>query len=291
MTEFLPLPAPSRWRVPLGLALLVLMAVVLVLVFQLALLRPAIVYRIQDRVLEVKGGSGLLGNHRRIKLESLTEITEVTLGRGRRVAGTGMPGFCAGRFSYDGIGSVWQVTDCSRRVLLLRVTGEERPVLLTPPNRAELAQALRDGREGDFSPPPRPQSTGWAAFTTAMPLLMLVLTAYVAAAFFMAPRKLRYRVGSGHLEVQLLLTRREFQLTGARARRHSPGRVWKVAGTALPGYLAGIFSAGGTMTRVYASTSSEEGVLLECKRRVFVTPADVPAFLDALQREGVTLVG
>jgi len=39
------------------------------------------------------------------------------------VAGTGMPGLCAGRFSYDGLGSVWQVTDCRRDVLLLREPG------------------------------------------------------------------------------------------------------------------------------------------------------------------------
>jgi len=291
MTDFPPLPAASRWRVPLGVLLIVPLLAALVLVVELARFQPTIVYRIEGGVLEVRGGNGLLGNHRRIPLASLSEVSEVTLGGGRRVAGTGLPGYCAGRFSYDRLGSVWQVTDCSRCALMLRLTGEERPILLTPPDRAALGQALRDGRDGDFSPPTRRPPLSWVLFISALPLLVVPLAVYTAAAFFVAPGKLRYRVGSGQLEVQLLLVRRRFPLAGARARRHTPRRVWKLAGSALPGYLAGSFRADGVTTRIYATTARQEGVLLERGRRVFVTPADVPGFLQALERQGARIEG
>jgi hypothetical protein len=287
LTEFPPLAPSSRWRAPLNALLLVLALLPLALVVQLLLFQPTIVYRLQGGALEIRGGSGLLGNRRTIPVASIGESAEVTLGRGRRVAGTALPGYCAGRFSYDDLGAVWQVTDCSRNVLLLRVAGEPRPILLTPPDRAALLDALRSGREGDFSPPPRSQPLGWTLLAVLFFLVMLPTAGYVLLAVTRGSRRLRYRVAGGELEVQLLLWRRRFRLAGSRARRFTPRRVWKLSGAAIPGYAAGWFKVDGESTRVYATTVRQEGVLVEGERRVFVTPADVPAFLAALRGQGV----
>jgi hypothetical protein len=285
--DFAPLAVTSRWRAPFGILLGLLVGGAALLVTQLALFEPTITYRLRDGVLEVRGGSGLLGNRRTIPVASVVATEEVTLGRGRRTAGTAMPGYCGGRFSYDGLGGVWQVTDCRRRVLLLRLAGEERPVLLSPPDVAAFAAALAGARDGDFSPPPTPPPLSWRLFTLALLLAVAPAAVFAVLAVLLAPRRLRYRVWGGELEVQLLLCRRRFRLTGAHARRLTPsGRVWKIAGSAVPGYYAGWFSLDGQRTRLYASTVKAAGVLVEGERRVFVTPADSKGFLAALRAQG-----
>jgi hypothetical protein len=257
----------------------------------LALSRPVLSYRVDGGVLQLVGGESLLASRREIPLGSIEGSEVVVLGRGRRVAGTGLPGLCAGHFSYDGLGDVWQATDCRREVLLLRMAGEERPVLVSPPDRDAFLAALAAGRDADLSPPPVPEPREWRLFKTALPAVAVPGMAYVAFALLAAPRRLRYRVDGLELEVQLLLVRRRFSLAGAAARRYTPKRAWKWAGTGMPGYLAGLFTVDGASTRVYASTVREEGVLLEGAKRVFVTPEDIPGFLGALREQGVRVDG
>ncbi len=291
-SDFAPAPNSSRWRVPLAVLLLALVGGAAFLVVQVALFDPVIVYRVEAGALEVRGGSGLLGNRRSIPLERVVATEEVTLGRGRRTAGTALPGFCAGRFSYDGLGPVWQVTDCRRQVLLLRLEGEERPVLVSPPDVAAFRAALVAGHGADLSPPRRSPPLSWRLLTLSMLAVVLPGAAYAVLAVVLAHRRLRYRVWGGELEVQLLLVRRRFRLAGATARRLTPsGRVWKIAGSAVPGYYAGLFSLAGGRARLYASTVKVEGVLVEGAARVFVTPADVPGFLAALRSHGARVEG
>lgn len=286
-TEFAPAPARTGWARALGVALTALVLVPAVFGVLLVVSRPSITYRISGGVLEIHGGESILASHRSYPLASVTGWREVRLGRGRRTAGTGMPGLCAGYFSYDGVGKVWQVTDCSRDVLLLDVAGEDRPVLVTPPDRAAFLAALQDRRDGDFSPPPYRQPPWWLVFKALIVVGTLPVAVYVGAAFFLASRRLRYRVGGGVLEVQLLLLRKRFPVTGLHARRYTPTRALRWGGTGMPGYFAGRFSVDGVSTRVYASAVKREGVLLDGKPRLFVTPADVDGFLAALGVNGV----
>lgn len=289
--EFAPAPVRPGWTRVLGVALTALVLVPGLFGVLLVTSRPTITYRIANGSLELRGGESILASHRTYPLASITEWREVQLGRGRRTAGTGMPGLCAGYFRYDDLGPVWQVTDCRRDVLLLRVAGEERPVLLTPPDRAGFLAALQSRQDGDFSPPPYPQPAWWLLFKLLIVLGTVPVAVYVGAGFFLASRRLRYHVGGGELEIQLLLLRKRFPLAGLRARRYTPTRALKWGGTGMPGYFAGRFSVDGQATRVYASGIRQEGVLLEGDRRLFVTPADIDGFLTALHNEGVQTGG
>lgn len=288
-TEFAPAPARTGWARVLGVALTALVLVPAVLGVLFVVSRPSITYRIGNGVLEIHGGESILASHRSYPLASVTGWREVRLGRGRRTAGTGLPGLCAGYFSYDGVGKVWQVTDCSRDVLLLEVAGEDRPVLVTPPDRAAFLAALQERRDGDFSPPPYRQPAWWLVFKVLLVVGTLPVAIYVGTAFFFASRRLRYRVGGGELEVQLLLLRKRFPITGLHARRYTPTRALKWGGTGMPGYCAGSFSVDGASTRVYASAIRREGVLLEGGPRLFVTPADIDGFFAALRANGARI--
>ena len=288
--EFMPRPNRSRWRVFWSVLLTVIVTVPVAVVGSLAFSEPSIAYRIRNGTLEIHGGEGLFSNHRTVPLATIREASEVRLRGGRRVFGTGLPGYCAGRFSYEGLGSVWQVTDCRREVLMLRAEGEPLPLLVTPPDYTAFLAALRAGSDGDFSPAPIAPSSLWTVLKVLLVLVVLPSALFVPLAAFGAPRRLRYRLESGELVVQLLVFRKRFPLAGRTARRHTPAKAWKRAGSSLPGYHAGFFSVDGQPARVYASVIKAEGVMLEGEPRVFVTPADPEAFLAALHRHGVRTV-
>jgi hypothetical protein len=235
--------------------------------------------------LEIMTGPALLARHRSIDLETVVSVEEVRLAHGRRVAGTAMPGYCVGRFSYAGLGSVWQATDCSRDAVLLRLEGE-RPLLLTPPDRNRFRLAL-DAGSGyrEALPPPGEPGAGWLA------VKLLALAAPVAAlivplVFLVAPTRLRYRIEPGALVVTTILRSRRFETTGRRVRHHRPRVGMRLWGSGAPGYYTGLYRVDGANTRVY-STSVEEGVLIEGESsRVFVNPEDEAAFLEAMRTTG-----
>lgn len=287
--KFAPQPNGSRWRLFWGVALTLVALVPAVFVSVLAFSGPSISYRIHSGVLDIHGGEGLLSNHRTVPLGAIRKSGEVRLEGGRRVFGTGMPGFCAGRFSFEGLGNVWQVTDCRRDVVVLRVDGEPLPILVSPPDHATFLAAMRERRDGDFSPGPVAAPAWWRLFKLAIFVVLVPAAAYVPLAAFLAPVRLRYRVEDGNLEVQLLVSRRRFPLAGRSARRYTPARAWKLAGSGLPGYFAGTFSVDGQITRVYASVVKTEGVMIEGEPRIFVAPADTDGFRAALRRQGVRL--
>lgn len=286
----MPRPNRSRWRVFWSVLLTVVVIFPVAVVASLAFSEPSIAYRIRNGTLEIHGGEGLFSNHRAVPLASIREASEVRLRGGRRVFGTGLPGYCAGRFSYQGLGSVWQVTDCRRDVLLLRAEGEPLPLLVTPPDYTAFLAALRDGSDGDFSPAPIAPSAVWTVLKVLLVLVVLPSALFVPLAAFYAPRRLRYRLESGELVVQLLVVRKRFPLAGRTARRHTPAKAWKRAGSGLPGYYAGSFSVDGRPARVYASVIKAEGVMLEGEPRVFVAPADTTGFLEALRKHGVQII-
>lgn len=286
----MPRPNRSRWRVFWSVLLTVVVIVPVAVVGTLAVSEPSISYRIHNGTLDIHGGEGLFSNHRAVPLATIRETSEVRLRGGRRVFGTGLPGYCAGRFSYEGLGSVWQVTDCRRDVLMLRVEGEPLPLLVTPPDHAAFLAALRNGSDGDFSPAPVATSALWIVLKVLLVLVVLPSALFVPLAAFYAPRRLRYLVEPGEFVVQLLVFRKRFPLAGRTARRYTPRRAWKRAGSGMPGYFAGSFSVDGESARVYASVIKAEGVMIEGAPRIFVAPADPEGFLEALHRQGVRIV-
>jgi len=128
---------------------------------------------------------------------------------------------------------------------------------------------------------------GWTAIKV-LAFAPLLLVPLLVATLFVAPGRLRYEVGQGELHVRMLAGTKRFPLAGATARRLTPGRIFKVAGNGLPGYYTGWYRLDGGSARVYA-TRLVDGVLLEGTKRVFVTPADVDAFVEELKRNGASV--
>jgi hypothetical protein len=155
---------------------------------------------------------------------------------------------------------------------------------------------------GSFAPaPPRrgPGRTlllalvlGFAGLVLALEADLGVILVYLAVTGFLVwmllqgPHRLRYEVAGSHLVVRTALLTKRFALAGRTARRTAVrGRI-RLAGTGMPGYHAGLFLLDVGMARVYASRF-DDGVLLEGRPRIFVSPADPEALLAALRSRGV----
>ncbi|HSL19810.1 MAG TPA: PH domain-containing protein [Methylomirabilota bacterium] len=241
---------------------------------------------VDDGRLDITTGPSLLGGSRSIDLAAVASVEEVRLRGGKRVAGTALPGYCVGRFSYPELGRVWQATDCSRDVLVLRRDGEP-PLLLTPPDRGRFLAALETGAGYREAQPPPDPGAGFLAVKVLV-LLAPLVGLVVPVVFFVAPARLRYRVEPGALVVTTVLGSRRFESTGCRVRRHRPRVGMRLWGTGAPGYYTGLYRMDGTNTKVYA-TSVDEGVLLEGEKvRVFVNPDNEATFVEAMHTLGGT---
>jgi hypothetical protein len=239
-----------------------------------------ITYEVTDHALVVTIDRAVWTSRRLFALTDIVDARTVTLSGGRRVDGTSLPGYCAGTFRYPELGDVWQATDCSAAAVVFGVRGHRRPVVLTPARREAFLAAIATGEPATFAP----GAAGGAETPLALrvaALLPLPLVLLVPALVLVAPSRLRYRVGPGWLEVRTLLRRRRFPVVGVSARRHTPAFGIKLAASSMPGYHAGSFMLDGHATHVYATTT-REGVLIENGKRIFVTPTDPAAFLDAL---------
>jgi hypothetical protein len=267
---------PLVVAVPLGALLLVATG-----------LRPAS-YTIASGALVVRSGD-LFAGTRTVKLADVTDAHVVGLRNGRRVMGTAMPGFCAGRFSYAEIGDVWQVTTCAGRGVLLRSHTEELPIVLTPPDPDGFLAALRAGTEQAITLPP-PDAGPTRVVVLGVGGLGMLTTLALSALLLFGPARMRYLVGDGELVVETMFGRQRWALAGARAKGHTPTRLWRLAGVAAPGYRTGRFQENGEATRVYA-TQIDRVLLFEAGTdRVLLSPEDRVGMLRALEAEGASVV-
>jgi len=62
----------------------------------------------------------------------------------------------------------------------------------------------------------------------------------------------------------------------------------KVMGSSAPGYYTGRFREAGESLHVYA-TDLKDVVIVECDRRLLLSPEHPEAFLDALERAGASV--
>jgi len=240
--------------------------------------------RVEDHRLEITTAPAPLSRHHTFDLATVVAVEDARLGRGRRTAGTALPGYCVGNFSYPELGGVWQATDCTRDVLVLRRAGG-KPIVLTPPDRDRFRAALSaGGGYAETQPPPQP-GKGWI-FVKILVLLAPVAGIAIPVIFLVAPDRLRYRVVSGGLEVKTMLGTRRFVTAGCTARAHRPRVGLKLWGTGAPGYYTGTYRVDGANTKIY-TTSIEEGVLVEGPGvRVFVNPENEQGFLEAIRTMG-----
>lgn len=279
----------SRWRRVVGWFLAIVIVLSTVLAACLVLLPRHLEYRVENGELVVITGLALAPRARRWPLDAIAGSREVMLRGGRRVMGTAMPGYCVGRFSYRGIGSVWQATNCRRRAVLLRIEGEPRPVLLSPPDpglfQGAISGKTRYAHVFHFSGPPPP----WWPMVQGFMLLTVAIAAWVAVLLVLGPERLRYVLRPDALVVRTVFSTRRFALAGLRARFEPSLRIWlRLWGIVLPSYLTGLFRISGKTSRVYATRSKGPCVVLEGGRWPLVlTPAEPEAFLDALRNLGV----
>jgi hypothetical protein len=284
LAEFAPAPARATARTVLGIALTAIIVPATVFAAALLWLPHRIEYTVESGGLVVTLDRTVWSRQRHFALADVVEARAVTLSRGRRVSGTSLPGYCVGTFRYRELGDVWQATDCTAAAVILRLRGSQRPIVLAPGQRDAFLAALSSGTAATFAP----ADTGEDGTPLALRLLVLLpipLVFVIPVLFLLAPSRLRYRVGPGTLEVRTLLLRRRFRIFGATARRHVPTFGIKLVGSGMPGYHTGWFMVDGQRTRVYATTT-QGGVLIEDGTRIFVTPADPDAFLDALTSVG-----
>lgn len=287
MREFLPVDRPSKVRTVLGIVLplvtLLPTAVIGLLLFGLT--PPS--YAFDGETLTVRSGEPY-ASPRVIGRASITEIREIDLVGGARVGGTAMPGMCAGYFRYGGgLGDVWQATDCSRRVVIIRAEALGRPLLVSPPDARVFVSALEAGRPYRATLP-APDMTLLRVLGGTLAPISLLAGVFAGITLLRGPASLRYLVGDGVLEVRSIFRTVRYPLAGATAYEHAPRGLWRVAGTGLPGYATGIFRESGQWSRAWL-TDFERVIVVESEKRVLVSPADREEFLAALAAEGASV--
>lgn len=283
---FRPPPRARRLRLVLGLPLVALLVAIVGGTTFLLWAPHELRYEVSDGALVVSSGPRPLVDHRRVPLTDISGVDPVELGRGRKVRGTNMPGYCVGVYRYRELGTVWQATDCSAAAVVVGVRGESRPLVLTPADRQALIAALERGDRYVDRPAERAPGSSWSP-VMLLPLVTVPVAVIAAAVFLVAPGRLRYRVDGDAVEVTTVFGRRRFALAGCRARRHTAKIGLRLWGTSVPGYFTGWFLADGRRTRVYATTASD-GVLIEGDAlRLFLSPAEPDRFLEMLHAFGV----
>ncbi len=286
MREFRPPQRPSAFRTAfaafLGVSLLVLVGGM----FLVASGSHQIAYTIASGTLTVESGSRMDGR-RVVPLGLVHDRRVVTLRGARRTGGTSIGGYCTGRWSYDGIGSVWQATNCTGRGVLVTASDGDLPVLVTPPDPEAFVQAI-DAREDLSVALPVGDTTLLRLLPGVVALFGLVSGGMAIATMLLGPGRMVYRIGEGKLEAATIFGHRSWPVHGLRARPHRAGAPRRIAGTAVGGYYTGLYRIDGKSTRIYA-TDLTSGVLVEGPDvRVFVSPEDPRGFLDALAAAGAT---
>ncbi len=258
-------------------------AVILTLV---ALGSSQVSYRIESGTLTIESGSFIDGK-RSFPLANVTDARTVTVSQGRRTRGTGAPGLCTGLWWYPETGAVWQATNCSARVAMLTVTGEEQPVLVSPPDPEAFVAEISAGTNDTIFLAPGDVTIMRVVPGTGAALLLLS-SVMLTMVFVVGPKRMRYVIDGGELTVQTIFSRRSWPVHELKARAHLPRVTMRVAGTAFPGYYTGLFRCDGATTRVYATDLKSPGVLIEGPARVFLSPQNPAAFLAALAESGAS---
>jgi hypothetical protein len=280
-----PVRAPARlWFT----VIMVVVALALVLASLTLLRLPRISYAIEAGNLHIHARLGSTHEDKVIPIARISGAEPEWLHDGSLRFGTEKPGACVGFYDYERTGEVWQVTDCSAEVVLLRASSETTPLVIAPPDRELFIKALWANSPGVWEVAARRPASWWLTLV-ALALMLIVVTAALVVAFFVAPARICYLVRAGALDVLWFGGARQVQLEKCRAFKHRPLLGERLAGVPLPGYVVGSWLLDSMATSVVAS-SLEDGVIVECEGRMFVTPADRDGFLAALAQAGATVV-
>lgn len=228
---------------------------------------------------------------------------EVT-GPVRRAMGAGLRGFQMGWYRMNDE-RVYRVTTAGRDLVFVDTAADAmvaRPAtryVLSPDDPERFLELLELARSGAW--PTAPGSAAAVVFrpvpgprvlTDPLLLTAVVLTLSIAVVFpwltFAGARGMHYRVGPQGVAIHHLGRRlyRWDSIRGVELLAESVPRFLRMFGASLPGYHAGLFTAGRLgSVRVYASSLKPPLVLLETTTgRVILDPDDVEGFLAAVDR-------
>jgi hypothetical protein len=290
MREFRPPVRPSVVRIVLAVVIAAAALVPTGLLLRVVTGMSQVSYAIEAGALTVRSGDPTWGN-RTVRLADVTDVRITDLRGGRRTSGTALPGYCAGHFSYEGLGGVWQATNCAGRAIVVRSRDVGTPVLvITPPDLERFQAALAAGTDTIVTlPPPDKGPLTLIAWISAP--VALIATLMIGSLLLFGPSRMRYLVGGGALEVRTIFGKKRIELAGVHARPHVPSRLWRIAGSAMPGYFTGLFREEGKNTRVYATDLTRTVLIVSGDARVIVSPESREAFLGALEEQGASVVG
>jgi hypothetical protein len=275
--EFAAGPTPSRlWLIPLiVLPMLIGLGGVYVL-----LAPPSLAYRVGPDALVVDAHLGVIDQGRTIPRGDISDAHAARVTSARRTMGTGLPGYCQGRWDLGGIGTAWIATDCRPDVVVVET--KDGTVVVSPPDRDAFLAVLADpAGVGGFPVPARPRDHSLEACAV---FLAAGLSSLVGA-FGRMYRRLKYKVVGDVLRVPRHFGELEVPLRGTRVHRGSLTGALRIGGSALPGYYLGAFRMRGQGLHV-AATRRTGGFIVEGPRRVYVTPEDSAGFLAAVARAG-----
>lgn len=281
--EFAAKPSGSRWFL-----LVLLLGPLAAFVALYVIAAPTTIeYEVTPRALEVRAKLGFLDQGRTFDRADLRGAAQVTLpGRGSLVDGTGLPGFCVGKWRYRDHGAAWQATTCGLDAV--RLDGADGPVILTPLDReAFLATLGSTEGAGTFAAQPAPDE--------AEPYLLLILAVVAlvipSAVWFTwrVAQPMVYRIEGGELVVPAHFRAVHVPLAGATVSPGDLRRALRLVGTAMPGFYLGHFRKGGK--GLHAAATARDGLFVDGGRRVFVTPADPAGFVRALEQWGARAEG
>ena len=284
---FRPPVRRRRFRLVLGGLLSVLAVGAAGFGLALIWLQRTMVYEIGDGQLTITRGLAVRPATEDIDLRNVETATPIVLERGVRRMGTTLPGYCAGRFSFPNLGTVQLASSCSRKAVVLELKGRDLSLVLTPSDQQGFLSALAG--EARYREDLKPDGTGATGWGLRILLLCCFLsTLLVPVLFFVSPSRLRYCVTPSTIEVTTTFFTKRFSVGNCIARIYRPEDCAKVAGSSMPGYYSGRFNVDGMATRVYA-TDLAEGVLIEGPDlRLYISPDDPHAFLEAVRaRAGI----
>ena len=185
MFAFKPPRRRRGWQIAIGVPLTLVVLVPTLFGVWLVWAPHNVELRVEANQLRITTAPAPFLRHRTVDLATVSSVEEVHLGRGRRTNGTALPGYCVGRFRYDHLGAVWQATDCSRDVVVLR-RSHDRPIVLTPPNREAFLRAIDAGGTYHGFQPPSEGGLGWTIVKILM-LLLPIATLIIPVVFLIAP--------------------------------------------------------------------------------------------------------
>ncbi len=247
----------------------------------------SLIYEVTADQVVITSGLKIHPTRRDIPLASITSATAIQLKKGKRINGTSLPGFCAGHYRFPDLGDCTLVSTCARDAVILRTGDGERPVVITPGQREAFLRSLTGNGMYNEKALFDDAGSAWLGIKVVTSVAAAA-TLFIPLIFFISPLRLRYHVTPGHIEVNLTFSSKRFSVSNCIARPYSPETSSKVIGSSLPGYHSGRFSLDGMATRVYA-TRLTDGILIESPDlRLFLSPEDPHAFLEALRALGTT---